>query len=98
MLHPFKKCSFTVDNGAWKPGAWYTGPPCKELLRDALALAHGLALDLDGIGVVDDPVTDGVCRNRGIYNSYEILFVFSKKPTSSAHDPIRMSMSNPERL
>ena len=34
------------------------------LLRDALALAHGLALDLDGIGVVDDPVTDGVGQSR----------------------------------
>ena len=30
------------------------------LLRDALALAHGLSLDLDGIGIVDDPVADGV--------------------------------------
>lgn len=30
-----------------------------ELLWDALALAHGLALDLDGIGVVNDAVADG---------------------------------------
>ena len=32
----------------------------RELLGDALALSHGLALNLDGIGVVDDPVTDGI--------------------------------------
>lgn len=30
------------------------------LLGDAFALSHGLALNLDGIGVVDDSVTDGV--------------------------------------
>ena len=30
------------------------------ITRNALALSHGLALNLDGIGVVDDSVTDGV--------------------------------------
>lgn len=35
-----------------------------ELLWDALALSHGLALDLDGIGIVDDPVTDGISQGR----------------------------------
>ena len=47
-------------NGAWQPGAWCTGSPCVELLGDALAFAHGFALELDGIGVVDDPVADSV--------------------------------------
>ena len=36
------------------------GHHARKLLWDALALAHRLTLDLDGIGVVDDPVTDGV--------------------------------------
>ena len=54
MARPFRR------NGAWRPGAWCTRPPCRELLGDALALSHGLALNLDGIGVVDDPVTDGI--------------------------------------
>ena len=54
MVHCFRR------DGAWRPGAWCTRPPCRELLGDALALSHGLALNLDGIGVVDDSVTDGV--------------------------------------
>ena len=54
MVHCFRR------DGAWRPRAWCAGPPCGELLGDALALAHGFALNLDGIGVVDDPVTDGV--------------------------------------
>ena len=54
MVHPFRQ------NGAWRPRAWCSGPPCVKLFRNALALAHGFALDLDGVGVVDDPVTDGV--------------------------------------
>lgn len=60
---PLKKCSLTADDGAWWPGAWYTGPPCGGLLGNALALAHGFTLDLDGIGVVDNPVTD--CISQG---------------------------------
>ena len=75
MRTPLKKCSLTADDGASPPLEWCTasaemvhggrrhGAPDRHaggLLRDALALAHGLALDLDGIGVVDDPVTDGV--------------------------------------
>ena len=59
MARPFRR------NGAWRPGAWCTGPPCGGgLLGDALALAHGFTLYLDGIGVVDDPVTDGVSQGR----------------------------------
>ena len=54
MVHCFRR------DGAWRPQAWCTGPPCGKLLWDTLTLSHGLALDLDGIGVVDDPVTDGV--------------------------------------
>src|SRR5699024_6904453 len=36
-------------------------------LHDALpifALSHGLALDLDGIGIVDESVTDGISQGR----------------------------------
>ena len=58
MVHRFRW------NGAWRPPAWCSGPPCGELLRNALALAHGFALNLDGIGVVDDPVTNGVGQGR----------------------------------
>ena len=58
MVHQFRR------NGAWRPQAWCTGPPCGESLGNALALAHGLALNLDGIGVVDDPVTNGVGQSR----------------------------------
>ena len=54
MVHPFR------GDGAWRPRAWCTGPPCGKLLGDALTLSHGFALNLDGIGVVDDSVTDGV--------------------------------------
>src|SRR5699024_1498250 len=75
---PLQKCSLTADdgawpplewypfrqNGAWRPRAWCSGPPCVKLFRNALALAHGFALDLDGVGVVDDPVTDGVGQGR----------------------------------
>lgn len=32
------------------------------ILRDTFALAHRFALDLDGICVADDPVTDGVSQ------------------------------------
>lgn len=58
MVHPFRR------NGAWRPLAWCTGPPCGESLGDTLALSHGFALDLDGIGVVDDSVTDGISQGR----------------------------------
>ena len=51
-------------NGAWRPGAWCTRPPCGKLLWDTLTLSHGLALNLDGIGVVDNPVTDGISQGR----------------------------------
>ena len=54
MVHPFRR------NGAWRPRAWCSWLPCGESLGDALALAHGFALNLDGIGVVDNPVTDGI--------------------------------------
>ena len=42
------------------------GHHARKLLWDALALAHRLTLDLDGIGVVDDPVTDGVGQGGGV--------------------------------
>ena len=58
MVHSFRK------DGAWRPGAWCTRPPCGRSLGDALALSHGLALDLDGIGIVDDSVTDGISQGR----------------------------------
>ena len=76
---PAKKCSLTADDGASPPPEWCTtsaemvhggrerGAPdrhARKLLWDTLALSHGLALDLDGIGVVDDPVTNGVGQGR----------------------------------
>lgn len=67
MVHLFRR------NGAWRPQAWCTGPPCGKLLRDTLAFAHGFALDLDGIGVIDDPVTDSVGQGWGV----QILVLFA---------------------
>ena len=42
-----------------------TGPPCWDFLGNALALAPGFTLDLDGIDVVNNPDTDG-----GIQRAY----------------------------
>lgn len=77
-LHtPLKKCRLTADDGALSPLKWCThsaemvhggrerGAPGRHgwgLLGDALALAHGFTLDLDSVGVVDDPVTDGISQ------------------------------------
>lgn len=58
------------QNGAPIPQKWCMAAadvvhqaPCGELLRDALALAHGLALALNSVGVIDDPVTDGISQS-----------------------------------
>lgn len=45
-------------------GAWCTRPPYRELRRDILAFVHGLALNLGGIGVVNDVVSDGVGQSK----------------------------------
>ena len=76
---PLKKCNLTADDGASPPPEWRThstemvyggrgrgvaGRHARKLFRDTLALAHGLALNLDGIGVIDYTVTDGVSQGR----------------------------------
>ena len=61
---PLKKYSMTTANGVWRTQESCSGSPCQESLGDALAVTHGFALNLDGIGVVDNPVTDDVSQVR----------------------------------
>lgn len=72
---PLQESSKTADDGASAPREWCSRSGCMvhsgrrhgahgrrafPLFGDTFALAHGFALDLDGVGVVDDPVTDGI--------------------------------------
>ena len=75
-LHtPLQESSKTADDGASAPREWCGCSGCMvhsgrrhgahgrrafPLFGNTFALAHGFTLDLDGVGVVDDPVTDGV--------------------------------------
>ena len=75
-LHtPLQESSKTADDGASAPHEWCGCFGCMvhsgrrhgahgrrafPLFGNTFALAHGFTLDLDGVGVVDDPVTDGV--------------------------------------
>ena len=82
MVHCFRR------NGAWRPRAWCTGPPCGGLLRDALALAHGLALDLDGIGAVSYThlifAWSGALQRRGELDSLPDLVRFGEALESAS--------------
>ena len=76
FLHtPLQESSKTADDGASAPREWCGCSGCMvhsgrrhgahgrrafPLFGNTFALAHGFTLDLDGVGVVDDPVTDGV--------------------------------------
>ena len=76
QLHtPLQESSKTADDGASAPREWCGCSGCMvhsgrrhgahgrrafPLFGNTFALAHGFTLDLDGVGVVDDPVTDGV--------------------------------------
>ena len=72
---PLQESSKTADDGASAPREWCGCSGCMvhsgrrhgahgrrafPLFGNTFALAHGFTLDLDGVGVVDDPVTDGV--------------------------------------
>ena len=75
-LHtPLQESSKTADDGASAPREWCGCSGCMvhsgrrhgahgrrafPLFGNTFALAHGFTLDLDGVGVVDDPITDGV--------------------------------------
>ena len=75
-LHtPLQESSKTADDGESAPREWCGCSGCMvhsgrrhgahgrrafPLFGNTFALAHGFTLDLDGVGVVDDPVTDGV--------------------------------------
>ena len=75
MHTPLQESSKTADDGASAPREWCGCSGCMvhsgrrhgahgrrafPLFGNTFALAHGFTLDLDGVGVVDDPVTDGV--------------------------------------
>ena len=75
MHTPLQESSKTADDGASAPREWCGCSGCMvhsgrrhgahgrrafPLSGNTFALAHGFTLDLDGVGVVDDPVTDGV--------------------------------------
>lgn len=75
MHTPLQESSKTADDGASAPHEWCGCFGCMvhsgrrhgahgrrafPLFGNTFALAHGFTLDLDGVGVVDDPVTDGV--------------------------------------
>lgn len=53
MVHQFRA------DGTWRLRVWCIWPPYLKLLWNVLALSHGLTPNLDGIDIVDDPVTDG---------------------------------------
>lgn len=43
---------------------WCTGAAIRGITLGGLALAHGLTFDLDSIGIIDNPVTDGIGQGQ----------------------------------
>ena len=50
------------QDGAWWPWGLVHGHHVEVLLNNALALSHGLAFNLNGIRIINDPVADGVSQ------------------------------------
>ena len=59
--HPCR-CSDSWRN--WRGDRHDVSPHAVCLVYNALALSHGIAFNSDNIGVIDNPVTDGIGQSR----------------------------------
>ena len=59
--HPFRRSDSWKN---WRGDRRDVSPHAVCLVYNALALSHGIAFNSDNIGVIDNPVTDGIGQSR----------------------------------